>query len=119
MCYKLLENPELGKATGRELLLNIFKIIGLLVRYFNTFQGYCSFLIYNNYIFTAVAVKLVSLLSQCEYFSLATMTTSPLAEGVITIVEEGGSELIQSLTKFVFVSKYIYQNELIIVNWVD
>jgi hypothetical protein len=39
MCYKLLENPELGKAVGRDLLMNIFKILGLLVRHYNTYQG--------------------------------------------------------------------------------
>jgi hypothetical protein len=29
------------------------------------------------------------------------MTTSPLAEGVVDIVEQGGGDLVQALTKFV------------------
>jgi hypothetical protein len=99
--FKLLENPELIKASGRDLLSSIFENIGVLVRYFG--RAKCMFGLihcsmepefFHVSVLSAVSAKLIGLLQQCEYLSLPATTSSPFAEGVADIVQREGSDVL-------------------------
>uniref|UniRef100_F1KR65 Condensin complex subunit 1 n=1 Tax=Ascaris suum TaxID=6253 RepID=F1KR65_ASCSU len=88
LAYKFLENPELGKFSGREWLRMIFEYLRVICINFEEFSK--------------VGSKLVGLMKRLDYLSAASQTQSPFVDAIEAASENGDMDplFMSMLTSF-------------------